>query len=77
LSRRKLPDYQHVERFSLKKIAYRPREAMSALGVKSSTFWKWAKEGRIITKKVGGVTLVPAESLEALINGGETQSANQ
>jgi hypothetical protein len=49
------------------KLVYRPREAQDALGVKSTKFWALVKEGKLETRKLGGATVVPADSLKRFV----------
>ncbi len=55
------------------KIAYTVDEALAAIGIGRTNFYKLANEGKVVLKKVGGRTLVTAESLHRLIEEG-TQS---
>ena len=50
------------------KIAYTVPEALAAIGIGRTNFYKLAREGRIDLRKVGGRTLVTAESLRRLID---------
>ncbi|AKM09718.1 helix-turn-helix transcriptional regulator [Croceicoccus naphthovorans] len=50
------------------KIAYTVPEALSALGIGRTNFYKLANEGKIDLRKVGGRTLATADSLHRLIN---------
>lgn len=51
----------------LEKLVYRPREAQEALGIKNTKFWALVKEGKLETRKLGGATVVPAESLKRFV----------
>lgn len=55
------------------KRAYRVNEAVAAYGVGRTKLYALMKEGKLKTVKVGGRRLIPAESLEALLQG-EAQS---
>jgi hypothetical protein len=50
------------------KISYTVPEALAAIGIGRTNFYKLAREGRIDLKKVGGRTLVTAESLKRLVD---------
>ena len=49
------------------KLVYRPAEVQSALGIKNTKFWDLVKQGALETRKLGGATVVPAESLQAFV----------
>ena len=49
------------------KLVYRPREAQEALGIKNTKFWALGKEGKLEARKMGGATVVPAESLRRFV----------
>lgn len=49
------------------KFVYRPAEAQAALGIKNTKFWQLVKDGLLETRKIGGATVVPAESLHNFI----------
>jgi hypothetical protein len=49
------------------KLLYRPHEAQAALGIKNTKFWQLVKAGSLETRKLGGATVVPAESLHRFI----------
>lgn len=49
------------------KLVYRPREAQEALGIKNTKFWELVKAGLLETRKLGGATVVPAESLKRFV----------
>jgi hypothetical protein len=51
----------------LEKLAYRPAECQTALGIKNTLFWQLVKEGRLETRKIGSATVVPSESLQAFM----------
>lgn len=50
------------------KIAYTVPEALAAIGIGRTNLYSLAKEGKIDLRKLGGRTLVTAESLHRLIN---------
>jgi hypothetical protein len=49
------------------KLVYRPAEAQAALGIKNTKFWELVKEGKLEARKLGGCTVVPAESLRRFV----------
>ena len=49
------------------KLVYRPREAQEALGIRNTKFWQLVKDGLLETRKMGGATVVPAESLRRFV----------
>ena len=49
------------------KMLFRPAEVKQALGIGHTSFWKLVKEGKLETKKLGGCTVVPAESLRRFV----------
>lgn len=49
------------------KLLYRPAEAQHLLGIKNTKFWALVKEGALECRKLGGATVVPAESLARFI----------
>jgi excisionase family DNA binding protein len=49
------------------KIAYTVPEAMAAIGIGRTFLYRLAKEGKIELSKIGGRTLVTAESLRRLV----------
>lgn len=49
------------------KLVYRPREAQEALGIRNTKFWALVKAGLLETRKLGGATVVPAESLKRFV----------
>jgi excisionase family DNA binding protein len=51
------------------KIAYSIREACQASSLGRTTIYNHIAEKRLKAVRVGGRTLIPAESLHALING--------
>ena len=51
------------------KRAYRVLEACNDFGLGRSNIYKLIKDGKLRTVKVGGRRLIPAESLEALLQG--------
>ena len=57
--------------FSPEKIAFTVPEALSAIGIGRTNFYKLAREGKIDLRKVGGRTLVTAVSLHRLIDEAE------
>ncbi len=51
----------------IERLSYRTAEAQAALGIRRTAFWKLVKAGKIETRHVGGVTVVPAASLQKLL----------
>lgn len=49
------------------KLLYRPAEVQAVLSIKNTKFWQLVKEGLLETRKLGGATVVPAESLQAFV----------
>ena len=53
------------------KIAYTVPEAMAAIGIGRTFLYRLAAEGKIELRKVGSRTLIPAASLQRLIEEAE------
>jgi excisionase family DNA binding protein len=53
------------------KRAFRVNEAVAAYGLSRSTLYKLISTGSLRTAKVAGRRLIPRDSLEALLKGGE------
>jgi excisionase family DNA binding protein len=51
------------------KLAYSIREAMHASSLGKTTMYDLIKEGKLQAVRIGGRTVIPAESLHALISG--------
>lgn len=51
------------------KLAYSIKEACEASSLGKTSIWNHIREGRLRVIRLGGRTLIPAESLHALING--------
>jgi len=51
------------------RLTYRVAEVERMLGVSQRTLWKWIRDGRLGSRKVGGARLVPAQALAALLHG--------
>lgn len=51
------------------KLAYSIKEACAASSLGKTSIWNHVKNGRLRVIRLGGRTLIPAESLHALING--------
>ena len=49
------------------KLLYRPTEAQAALGIKRTKFYDLVKAGDLELRRMGGCTVVPAESLRAYV----------
>ena len=56
---------------SAPKLAYTVPEALAALGIGRTTFYKLAGQGRIDLRKVGGRTVATAASLQRLVDEAE------
>ncbi len=52
----------------IEKLVLRPREAQAALGIKNTKFWELVKTKQIETRKIGGATVVPADSLKKFVD---------
>jgi excisionase family DNA binding protein len=48
-------------------MAYGVKEAAQVVGLSRSRLYELIAEGRVDARKVGGRTLIPAESLQALV----------
>ena len=61
------------------KLAYSIREACDASSLGKTTLYSHIANGRLRAVRIGGRTVIPAESLHALINGEscETATINQ
>mgnify|MGYP003746447447 CR=1 FL=1 len=57
------------ERF-IDRLAYSIREACEVSSLGKTTIYGHIKAGRLDAVRVGGRTLIPAESLKQLLNGG-------
>jgi hypothetical protein len=53
------------------KLAYTVPEALAAIGIGRTNLYKLAGEGKLDLRKVGGRTLVTAESLRRLVEEAE------
>ena len=51
------------------KLAYSIKEAVTASSLSRSTIYSHIAAGRLVAVRVGGRTVIPAESLRALIAG--------
>jgi excisionase family DNA binding protein len=51
------------------KLAYSVKEAVHATSLKKSTIYNYIAAGKLKSRRVGGRTIIPAESLRALIEG--------
>ena len=56
----------------IKKLAYSIREACEASSLGKTTIYALIGEGRLQAVRIGGRTVIPAESLTTLINGEHT-----
>ncbi len=46
--------------------AYGPEETAKLLGRGIATVWRWIRDGKILTVRVGGRTLIPEKEIERL-----------
>jgi excisionase family DNA binding protein len=53
------------------KLAFTIAEACHAVGISRSKLYELIGEGRVETRKIGSRTIIPANSLLALVSGGE------
>lgn len=53
------------------KLAYTIAEACHAVGIGRTKLYELIGKGRVETRKIGARTVIPAESLRALIGSGE------
>ncbi len=53
------------------KLAYTIAEACHAVGIGRTKLYELIGEGRVETRKIGARTVIPADSLRALIGRGE------
>lgn len=63
---------EHVDKAERPKVvplAYRPGAAAVALGVSSRSVYRMIDRGHLRTTKIGGVRLIPAEDIQAIIAG--------
>ncbi len=51
------------------KLVHRSSTVCDMLDIRIGTFWKLVKEGKLETRKLGGLTVVPAESLKRFVEG--------
>jgi len=51
------------------KLGYSVKEACHATSLGRSTIWNYIKNGRLRATRVGGRTIIPADSLHSLIAG--------
>jgi len=59
----------HTETNDPPKIAYSIKEACKASSLGRTTIYSYIAAGRLRANRIGGRTLIPAESLHALIAG--------
>jgi excisionase family DNA binding protein len=55
--------------YKLPKLAFSIREACDASSLGKTTIYAHISAGRLKAIRVGGRTIIPAESLQALLNG--------
>lgn len=53
------------------KLAFTVTEACRAIGIGRSKLYELIGQGRVETRKIGKRTIIPAESLRALVTGKE------
>ncbi len=58
------------ETFATSKLAYSVKDACGASSLGKTTLYKHIAAGRLRAVRIGGRTIIPAESLNALIAGG-------
>jgi len=51
-------------------LAYRVNDAAEAAGISKATLYRWIATGKLKTVKIGGVRLISARVLQALIEKG-------
>ena len=54
-----------------RKLAYSIKEACAASSLGRTTLYAHIKAGRLVTKRIGGRTVIPAENLLAFIQGAD------
>lgn len=54
---------------SVPKLAYSVREAAHASSLSKSQIYNFISSGRLASRRIGGRTIIPAESLHELISG--------
>lgn len=62
----------NIEETQPAKLAYSIKEACQATSLGRTTIYALIAEGRIVARRIGGRTVIPAESLHTLIAGQET-----
>jgi excisionase family DNA binding protein len=60
-----------MQKHEAPKLAFTIAEACHAVGIGRSKLYELIGQGRIETRKIGSRTLIPAESLSALISRGD------
>jgi excisionase family DNA binding protein len=60
-----------MQQFDSPKLAYTITEACRAVGIGRTKLYELIGEGRVETRKIGARTVIPAESLRALISSGD------
>uniref|UniRef100_A0A6H1ZRT5 Putative DNA binding, helix-turn-helix domain containing protein n=1 Tax=viral metagenome TaxID=1070528 RepID=A0A6H1ZRT5_9ZZZZ len=59
------------EKLQIPKIAYSIKEACDASSLGRTTIYSHIAAGRLLARRIGGRTVIPADSLRALIEGSE------
>lgn len=60
-----------MQKHEAPKFAFTIAEACHAVGIGRSKLYELIAQGRLQTRKIGSRTLIPAESLRALISSGD------
>lgn len=66
-----LRSQQHMQKYEAPKLAFTIAEACHAVGIGRTKLYELIGQGRIITRKIGSRTIIPAESLKALVSDGD------
>lgn len=48
---------------------FRPADSQKAVGISRSTIYRWQAEGRIASRKVGGMTFFSIDDVKSIIGG--------
>lgn len=52
------------------RLAFSVQEAAAALGLSTSSIWKWISLGQLQATKIGGRTLITVEELDRVLKAG-------
>lgn len=55
---------------------YTAQEATDILGINRITIWRWIKEGKLESQKIGGVVLIPKWQVDLLKTNKECRNGN-